>query len=69
MKKKSRTHIIYALTLALAPAFPLPAQETAADTTALGYKVGYQIGSWLPFLVIITLAVLIILKMARQNQE
>jgi hypothetical protein len=25
------------------------------DTTASGYQIGYQIGSWLPFLVLATL--------------
>ena len=43
-----------------------------ADTTSVGYKVGYQIGSWLPFLIIALIALLIIVKGFRhkgQSQE
>lgn len=25
------------------------------DTSAIGYQIGYQIGSWLPFLVLATI--------------
>jgi len=32
------------------------------DTTGTGYRVGYQVGSWLPFIVIIALALLIVFR-------
>lgn len=32
------------------------------DTTDTGYRVGYQIGSWLPFAVVVGLALLIIFR-------
>ena len=39
------------------------------DTTSVGYKVGLQIGSWLPFLVIAIIALLIIVKGYRHKGE
>ncbi len=29
------------------------------DTTSLGYRIGYEIGSWLPMLVLVSLYLLI----------
>lgn len=29
------------------------------DTTAIGYKIGHEIGSWLPFVIIVILALLV----------
>ncbi|MEO1715209.1 MAG: hypothetical protein AAFU60_17920 [Bacteroidota bacterium] len=29
------------------------------DTTDIGYKIGYEIGSWLPFIIIVVLALLV----------
>lgn len=45
----------------------LPAQE--ADTTSVGYKIGYHIGSWLPFAVIVILALMVILRASRQHRQ
>jgi len=36
--------------------------DRGVDTTGAGYRVGYQIGSWLPFIIIIGLALLIIFR-------
>lgn len=69
MKKSMLKRFIYSTTLST---FCLPSlfcQEARADTSALGYKVGYHLGSWLPFLIIIILVVLIIRKSGRQSQE
>lgn len=41
----------------------------AADTASLAYKTGYQIGSWLPFSIIVLLAVLVLLKASRQYRD
>ncbi|WP_416439699.1 hypothetical protein [Phnomibacter sp. MR] len=40
------------------------------DTTSAGYKFGYQLGSWLPFifLVLITLIVVIVIMRKRRKQ-
>lgn len=42
----------------------LSAQRDSADvdTTSIGYHIGYEIGSWLPFLVIFTLALMVIIR-------
>jgi len=36
--------------------------DRGVDTTGTGYRVGYQIGSWLPFIIVIGLALLIIFR-------
>ncbi len=56
----------YIIGLVLLPVF-LMAQEV--DTSSHSYQVGHQIGSWLPFLVIITLMVLVIIRASRRRQE
>ena len=42
----------------------LSAQRDSAvvDTTDIRYRIGYEIGSWLPFLVIFTLALMVIYR-------
>jgi hypothetical protein len=35
------------------------------DTTTLGYKVGFTFGSWLPFILLIAVLVLIVSKRYR----
>lgn len=40
----------------------LLAQTEGADTTSVSYQIGYKIGSWLPFVVVAVLAILIINK-------
>lgn len=57
----------FLLFLLVASGFNLAAQE--ADTTSLGYKVGYHIGSWLPFSIIVLMALLVLLKSSRQSRD
>ncbi|TXB62083.1 hypothetical protein [Phaeodactylibacter luteus] len=45
------------------------AQEAAVDTTSAGYQIGYQIGSWLPFIIIFTLALLVIIRTFRLSSK
>lgn len=45
------------------------AQEESVDTTSQGYKIGYEIGSWLPFLIIFTLALMVIIRSYRLSQK
>ena len=47
----------------------LRAQTEGADTTSQSYKIGYQIGEWLPFLVIFTLALMVIIRSYRLSQK
>ncbi len=50
----------------------LNAQEsptTGVDTTDAGYQIGYQIGSWLPFIIIFTLALMVIIRSYRLSQK
>lgn len=42
---------------------------TAVDTTSRGYEIGYTIGSWLPFLIIFTLALMVIIRSYRLSQR
>ncbi len=55
------------LTLFTAMASTLAAQ--GIDTTGLGYRIGYQVGSWLPSSIIMLVAVLLILKSSRQYRD
>lgn len=56
---------IAALSLLLWPTLPARAEE-GVDTTRLDYQIGYQLGSWLPFLIIVLLVVLILRKSVQQ---
>jgi lipopolysaccharide export LptBFGC system permease protein LptF len=47
----------------------LRAQTEGIDTTSQEYKIGYQIGEWLPFLVIFTLALMVIIRSYRLSQK
>lgn len=64
MKTKKRGLLLCSL---MVLAVHLFAQDT--DTTSLGYQIGYHIGSWLPFSIIILLALLILLKSSRQRRD
>jgi len=44
-------------------------QEEGADTTSRGYQIGYEIGSWLPFIIIFTLAVMVIVRSYRLSRN
>jgi hypothetical protein len=63
---------LYGLCLSLA-FFVLPlspaAQEAAVDTTTQGYQIGYKIGSWLPFIIIFTLALMVIIRSYRLSRK
>ena len=63
MKTKKRGLLLCSL---MVLAVHLFAQDT--DTISLGYQIGYHIGSWLPFSIIILLALLILLKSSRQRR-
>lgn len=39
------------------------------DTTDWRYRIGYEIGSWLPFLIIFTLALAVIIRQYRLSQR
>ena len=39
-----------------------------ADTTDVRYKIGYEIGSWLPFVILAGLFILMLVR-ARQRSE
>ena len=42
---------------------------TQVDTTSSGYKIGYQIGSWLPFIILIGLLIFFTVRAARSGKE
>jgi len=56
--------IFTALLMILGPVFLL----AQADTTDIRYKIGYEIGSWLPFVILAALFIFMLVK-ARQRSE
>jgi hypothetical protein len=40
-----------------------------ADTTAVGYRIGYTIGSWLPFIIVGIIAIMVIVKGYRHGND
>lgn len=44
-------------------------QEEGIDTTSQGYQIGYEIGSWLPFIIIFTLALMVIIRSYRLSRN
>ena len=50
--------------------FFLQIQDTIpVDTTSLGYKIGFTLGSWLPFIIIVIIVLLILRKRYRFDKE
>lgn len=58
MKKK----LIHTTLFTFLSAWLVAQEPTDADSTSVGYQVGYQIGSLLPFIVIVAIGALIILR-------
>ncbi len=44
-------------------------QAEVADTTSAGYKIGYQIGSWLPFVILAGLMIALIIQASRNSTK
>lgn len=65
-KRKTPVKVLLLFTLLIFVA-PLWAQQP--DTSSLGYKIGYHIGSWLPFGIIVLLMLLILLKTSRRSSR
>ncbi len=45
------------------------AQQEGVDTTSSGYQIGYKIGSWLPFIIIFTLALMVVIRSYRLSRK
>ncbi|MCB0642880.1 MAG: hypothetical protein KDC44_14625 [Phaeodactylibacter sp.] len=39
------------------------------DTTSIQYQVGYQIGSYLPVIIILILAILVMIRASRRSRK
>ena len=39
------------------------------DTTSASYKIGYKIGTWLPFIILASLFIYMAVKAARRSRE
>jgi len=61
--------ILFALVLVFVSAITLLAQDTGVDTTDIGYKVGYKIGTYLPITIILIIAIFFIRKAYRFKEE
>jgi hypothetical protein len=44
-------------------------QSEGVDTTSSDYQIGYEIGSWLPFIILFTLALMVIIRSFRLSQK
>lgn len=42
---------------------------TDADTTSAGYKVGYTIGEWLPFIILIILVLMVMFRARKLSKD
>ncbi len=51
------------------PALLAQTDTTGVDTTDWRYRIGYEIGSWLPFLIIFTLALAVIIRQYRISRR
>lgn len=61
-------HLLFCCILTLgAPS--LSAQQEGVDTTSAGYQTGYKIGSWLPFIIIFTLALMVVIRSYRLSRK
>lgn len=68
MKIKSSIWLL-CLFLGSSALFSQHEQADSVDTTSTGYKIGYEIGSWLPFLIIITLALMVMYRARKYSKD
>lgn len=59
---KQRLTVMLAILGAHAESLMAQIDDRGIDTTGIGYRIGREIGDWLPFLIIITLALLVIYR-------
>ena len=45
------------------------ADTVQVDTSSAGYKVGYQIGSWLPFILLAAILIFLTVRAVRKGKE
>ncbi len=60
---------IYIFILYGVPSLLAQTDTAAMDTTDWRYRIGYEIGSWLPFLIIFTLALAVIIRQYRHSRR
>lgn len=41
----------------------------SADTSSAGYKIGYTVGEWLPFLILIVLVLMVMFRARKLSKE
>lgn len=46
-----------------------PGLSAQADTTDIRYKIGYEIGSWLPFIILAGLFIFMLVVARRRSEE
>jgi cytochrome c biogenesis protein CcdA len=61
--------ILPALLTTTAILLPVMIAAQEKDTTSAGYQVGYQIGSWIPFVLLAGVFVLMLRAVLRRTKE
>jgi len=69
IKKLRYLLLISLLVVANVVALSAQSDTLSVDTTGWRYRIGYQIGSWLPFLIIFGLALAIIIRSYRLSRR
>ena len=67
MKKQQIAILLFSLVNC--PLFSQNQVTEGVDTTSSGYKIGYEIGSWLPFLIIFTLAIMVMYRARKYSKD
>lgn len=62
-------HRVFLFPILLIGSIRASGQTEGVDTTSSGYQIGHEIGSWLPFIVIFTLALMVIIRSYRLSQK
>lgn len=65
------TYRLIAIFLVWSVSSPLwgQADTVQVDTSSAGYKIGYQIGSWLPFILLAAILIFLTVRAVRKGRE
>lgn len=69
MKDKGKGLILFFLFTMHTLLLGAQVDERGVDTTGRGYQIGRSIGEWIPFLILFTLALLVIIRSYRLSQK
>lgn len=67
--KKYGPAILMILVILLFPSWQEAQIDTTSESYRKKYEIGYRIGEWLPFLVLITLVILVMMRARKASRE